>query len=118
MHTVHSAGFSMAIPSAAPGISSIGPLSPENPAGARSAFPDPAFARPLTSRDFLFPPGGFARLGAPADPAAPSAGSLPATAFGEAREAGVEWLDAEDDLAARLHRLLRRQAKRHGVDLP
>jgi hypothetical protein len=29
----------------------------------------------------------------------------------------VEWLDEEDDLAGKLHRLLRRQAKRRGVDL-
>ena len=30
----------------------------------------------------------------------------------------VEWMDEEDDLAAKLHRLLRRQAKRRGVELP
>jgi hypothetical protein len=29
----------------------------------------------------------------------------------------VEWLDEEEDLAGKLHRLLRRQAKRRGVDL-
>jgi hypothetical protein len=31
--------------------------------------------------------------------------------------AETEWLQEEDDLAAKLHRLLRRQAKRRGVDL-
>jgi hypothetical protein len=30
----------------------------------------------------------------------------------------MEWMDEEDDLAAKLHRLLRRQAKRRGVELP
>lgn len=55
-----------------------------------------------------------------ASPSRVPAAEAPATSAGNplpGRAAETEWLQEEDDLAARLHRLLRRQAKRRGVDL-
>jgi hypothetical protein len=54
-------------------------------------------------------------LGLPDPLANPSGPAVPAP--GKNGSPAVEWLDEEDDLAGKLHRLLRRQAKRRGVDL-
>jgi hypothetical protein len=74
------------------------------------------------------PPLPYRDAGAasPAAPA-PAAASRPAPAAPADASTGtpnrsraaseIEWLEEEDDLAAKLHSLLRRQAKRRGVDL-
>lgn len=72
------------------------PFSPGQESPAQALFPG-ANAPSRPQREF---------------PAAP-----PTAATAPAKPAELEWLDSEDDLAARLHSLLRRQARRRGVDL-
>ncbi|GEM_PF-4890313 len=62
---------------------------------------------------------GKAGPGAGPSAVAPAAANAPAEAASQVRQgtSEMEWMDEEDDLAAKLHRLLRRQAKRRGVDL-
>lgn len=88
---------------------------PGNPASPAAAPGAPA---PFTGNG-----GAQAPVSMPSDPTSPSPrGPLSAVPqspdlSARARSSEVEWLDEEDDLAARLNRLLRRQARRHGVDL-
>jgi hypothetical protein len=75
------------------------------PAGPRSRMGRPGAPAEVTS---MVPPRGTVPgPGVPASPEAPRPQGAPA----------FEWMDEEDDLAGKLHRLLRRQAKRRGVDL-
>lgn len=89
------------------------------PSGA--GLPAPAFvAAPPVRRDPKDGPGapeevtskGLSREEGPASGASASMESPRSKA-----SSSVEWLDEEEDLAGKLHRLLRRQAKRRGVDL-
>lgn len=72
------------------------PVQPPIPARGPATAPPPVSAPPAAS--------------APPVPAGAAAPAKP-------RPSEMEWLEEEDDLAARLHSLLRRQARRRGVDL-
>jgi hypothetical protein len=91
--------------------------------GATGTPPAPGSAPAGMPAPFTGTGGMAAPSAAPAQPAgAPLRGPLradpPVPQESPARSAGIEWLAEEDDLAERLNRLLRRQARRHGVDLP
>ncbi len=75
--------------------------------------PDPfsPVEAPFSGSGPVVQPSDASRPPRPYPAAAPAAGTAPA------KPAEMEWLDSEDDLAARLHSLLRRQARRRGVDL-
>lgn len=96
----------------------------------RTASPNREPGTEAARGGFSMPPGfshpPFGKVGAslqaqhtllPPDPNSPSE-QAPAnlSALGTALP-GVAWLDEDENLAGKLHRLLRRQARRHGVDL-
>ena len=64
------------------------------------------------------PAPGTASAGGPLPDPGSGIGSGNGSTVHRHGQSQVEWMDEEDDLAAKLHRLLRRQAKRRGVELP
>lgn len=99
---------------AAPARDSLPPLPAPPPFPGPEAGPAaPAGSPRGTAPESALPPPS--PRGIPAPGQAPEA-PLPAPGS-RPRPSEMEWLDEEDDLAARLHSLLRRQARRRGVDL-